>query len=80
MGARSAAEDSLATTEFRRTFIAYCVQYRRMAAAPIHDLYQGRRLTFEFERTQSRLLEMQSTDYLAGSHTHGTSTDTKTLL
>ncbi len=50
------------------------------AAAPIHDLYQGRRLTFEFERTQSRLLEMQSTDYLAGSHTHGSSTDTKTLL
>ncbi|MEC7414601.1 MAG: AFG1/ZapE family ATPase, partial [Pseudomonadota bacterium] len=50
------------------------------AAAPIHDLYQGRRLTFEFERTQSRLFEMQSTDYLAGSHTHGSSTDTKTLL
>ncbi|MEC8807726.1 MAG: AFG1/ZapE family ATPase, partial [Pseudomonadota bacterium] len=43
-------------------------------------LYKGRRLTFEFERTQSRLLEMQSTDYLAGSHTHGSSTDTKTLL
>lgn len=38
------------------------------AAAGIHDLYQGDRLRFEFERTQSRLLEMQSTEYLSGSH------------
>ncbi|MDX5299587.1 MAG: cell division protein ZapE, partial [Gammaproteobacteria bacterium] len=30
------------------------------AAAPIHELYSGGRLNFEFERTQSRLLEMQS--------------------
>ena len=43
------------------------------AAAPIHELYQGQRLQFEFVRTQSRLLEMQSMDYLAGSHTHGDS-------
>ena len=43
------------------------------ASAPIHELYQGQRLQFEFERTQSRLLEMQSMDYLAGSHTHGDS-------
>ncbi len=38
------------------------------AAAPITELYQGERLRFEFERTQSRLLEMQSHDYLADSH------------
>lgn len=38
------------------------------AAAPILELYQGDRLRFEFERTQSRLLEMQSHDYLARSH------------
>ena len=38
------------------------------AAAPITEIYQGERLRFEFERTQSRLLEMQSHDYLAGSH------------
>lgn len=38
------------------------------AEASIPDLYQGERLRFEFERTQSRLLEMQSHDYLAESH------------
>lgn len=38
------------------------------AAAPITELYvQGRR-AFEFERTESRLLEMQSHDYLAAEH------------
>jgi cell division protein ZapE len=31
-------------------------------------LYQGERLRFEFERTSSRLLEMQSHEYLARSH------------
>jgi cell division protein ZapE len=50
------------------------------AAAPIHDLYKGKRLSFEFERTQSRLLEMQSKDYLAGSHTHGAPGEAKTVL
>ena len=34
------------------------------AAAPITELYQGERLKFEFERTESRLLEMQSHEYL----------------
>lgn len=38
------------------------------AAAPITELYSGGRLSFEFERTQSRLLEMQSHDYLAREH------------
>ena len=38
------------------------------AAAGVRDLYQGERLRFEFERTASRLLEMQSHDYLARSH------------
>ena len=41
------------------------------AEAPITELYQGERLRFEFERTQSRLLEMQSHDYLARSHEAG---------
>ncbi len=40
------------------------------AEASIADLYQGERLAFEFERTRSRLLEMQSEDYLAARH-HG---------
>ncbi|NKC00946.1 MAG: cell division protein ZapE [Pseudomonadales bacterium] len=38
------------------------------AAAPIPDLYQGERLRFEFDRTESRLFEMQSTEYLGSSH------------
>lgn len=38
------------------------------AEAPIHALYEGGRLNFEFERTESRLLEMQSEEYLASEH------------
>ena len=38
------------------------------ADQPITSLYQGQRLTFEFERTQSRLLEMQSKAYLSEAH------------
>ncbi len=38
------------------------------AAVGLDDLYTGSRLKFEFERTQSRLLEMQSHDYLAREH------------
>lgn len=40
------------------------------AAAAIHELYLEGRLGFEFERTKSRLLEMQSKHYLASAH-HG---------
>lgn len=38
------------------------------AEVPITELYAGERLRFEFERTESRLLEMQSHDYLARTH------------
>lgn len=38
------------------------------AAAPIDQLYTGKRLAFEFDRTRSRLTEMQSHDYLARPH------------
>jgi cell division protein ZapE len=31
-------------------------------------LYAGDKLSFEFDRTVSRLIEMQSTDYLAAPH------------
>ena len=63
-------------------FYDHGVKLIASAAAPIHELYQGRRLQFEFARTESRLLEMQSMDYLAGSHTHGDSAanEAKTLL
>ena len=38
------------------------------AAASIDDLYQGERLRFEYQRTTSRLKEMQSHAYLAREH------------
>jgi len=38
------------------------------AAETIDQLYQGRRLQREFERTRSRLQEMQSHQYLAAAH------------
>jgi cell division protein ZapE len=38
------------------------------AAAPVADIYRGARLVREFERTRSRLLEMQSRSYLAAPH------------
>lgn len=38
------------------------------AACPIVDLYEGDRLRAEFARTQSRLIEMQSEDYLGRAH------------
>jgi cell division protein ZapE len=38
------------------------------AAAAPQELYAGARLQLEFERTVSRLVEMQTTDYLAAAH------------
>lgn len=38
------------------------------AAAPAADIYRGERLRRDFLRTQSRLQEMQSHDYLAEAH------------
>lgn len=38
------------------------------AAAALPDLYRGGQLAFEFQRTSSRLLEMQSHEYLAREH------------
>jgi cell division protein ZapE len=38
------------------------------AAAPPADLYKGEKLKFEFQRTASRLVEMQSEEYLARAH------------
>lgn len=38
------------------------------ADAPVRKIYSGRKLGFEFQRTVSRLTEMQSRDYLARPH------------
>lgn len=38
------------------------------AACPLEQLYTGTRLKFEFQRTRSRLQEMQSQEYLAQPH------------
>jgi hypothetical protein len=38
------------------------------AAAPATELYRGDRVAFQFERTASRLIEMQSEEYLAREH------------
>lgn len=38
------------------------------AAAPITELYDGAKLRAEFGRTESRLIEMQSEDYLGRDH------------
>lgn len=38
------------------------------AACPMQELYRGRELAFVFQRTVSRLREMQSEDYLGSEH------------
>jgi cell division protein ZapE len=38
------------------------------AAAPVAEIYAGERLRFDIQRTQSRLQEMQSHEYLAEAH------------
>jgi cell division protein ZapE len=38
------------------------------ARAPVEEIYRGERLTFEFDRTRSRLAEMQTHAYLARPH------------
>jgi cell division protein ZapE len=40
------------------------------AAVSVADIYRGERLPGEFERTRSRLIEMQSQEYLSAAHRH----------
>jgi cell division protein ZapE len=66
--------DAMRENEARR-FIALidelydrCVKLVISAAAPPAQLYRGNRLLLEFQRTGSRLTEMQSEEYLAREH------------
>jgi cell division protein ZapE len=49
-------------------FYDHSVKLIVSAAAPTAELYRGTKLSFEFERTKSRLVEMQSQQYLAREH------------
>ncbi len=49
-------------------FYDRCVKLVISAEVPAERLYGGKHLRFEFERTVSRLLEMQSHEYLARPH------------
>lgn len=44
------------------------VKFMGSGSRPPYQLYQGERLRLEFNRTASRLVEMQSTDYLSRPH------------
>ncbi|GAA5523954.1 cell division protein ZapE [Microbulbifer aestuariivivens] len=49
-------------------FYDRCVKLIISAQVPAEELYRARHLSFEFQRTVSRLLEMQSREYLARPH------------
>lgn len=49
-------------------FYDHSVKLIVSAEVPILEIYQGERLKFEFQRTESRLQEMQSNEYLGREH------------
>ena len=49
-------------------FYDHNVKLAIAAELPLDKLYSGSKLAFEFERTQSRLIEMQSLEFLSRAH------------
>lgn len=49
-------------------FYDRCVKLIISAEVPLEQIYAGGRLSFEYDRTVSRLLEMQSHEFLARAH------------
>lgn len=49
-------------------FYDRCVKLIISAQVPLEQIYAGGRLSFEYDRTVSRLLEMQSREFLARAH------------
>ena len=65
-----AADDDVARRFVLLIDVLYDHRVKLMSSAAVQpdQLYRGDRLTFEFERTSSRLLEMQSQEYLQQAH------------
>ena len=67
----SSADDDVARRFVLLVDILYDHHVKLICSAAVmpDQLYTGKRLRFEFDRTVSRLIEMQSSEYLGGAHT-----------
>jgi cell division protein ZapE len=73
LGKVPALNDNIADATRRLIYLVDEFYDRRVklivtAQQSILELYEGNKLAFEIERTRSRLLEMQSDEYLQAEH------------